>query len=129
MLTYLRDNPDLLQQLGRLQLPPEAEVKSEKQILPPVIPPGPGTPGTQCHHDDQGSFEDRETDAGKNCNRRMSKILKKVMYQFHSCLMCLMCLMSLLLWPFILHLMAEFFILHLSRLLYPQKIPFYENVD
>ena len=46
VLTYLRDNPDLLQQLGRLQLPSEeAEVRSEKQILPPVIPPGPGTPG------------------------------------------------------------------------------------
>ena len=46
VLTYLRDNPDLLQQLGRLQLPSEeAEVRSEKQTLPPVIPPGPGTPG------------------------------------------------------------------------------------
>ena len=47
VLTYLRDNPDLLQQLGRLQLPSDdaESVKSEKQILPPVIPPGPGTPG------------------------------------------------------------------------------------
>ena len=39
VLTYLRDNPDLLQQLGRLQLPPEADVKSEKQILPPSDTP------------------------------------------------------------------------------------------
>ena len=45
--TNLRDNPDLLQHLDRLQLPPKSdpEAKSEKQILPPVIPPGPGTPG------------------------------------------------------------------------------------
>ena len=57
VLTYLRDNPDLLQQLGSLQLPPEAEVRSEKQILPPVIPPGPGTPG-MCDHDDSQDPDD-----------------------------------------------------------------------
>ena len=43
VLSFLRDNPGLLQQLDRLQLP--APAKSERQILPPVIPPGPGTPG------------------------------------------------------------------------------------
>ena len=42
LLTYLRDNPGLLQQLDKLTLPGP---KSEKQLLPPVIPPGPTTPG------------------------------------------------------------------------------------
>ena len=60
LLGFLRDNPALLQQLNKLQLPsiddinnyhqsrqPQSEklVKSERQVLPPVIPPGPGTPG------------------------------------------------------------------------------------
>ena len=44
VLSFLRDNPGLLQQLDRLQLP-ATPAKSERQILPPVIPPGPGTPG------------------------------------------------------------------------------------
>ena len=68
MLTYLRDNPDLLQQLGRLQLPPDdaESVKSEKQILPPVIPPGPGTPG-MCHDDDDDS-QDPDDDMSGACS-------------------------------------------------------------
>ena len=45
VLSFLRDNPGLLQQLDRLQLPAAAAAQSERQILPPVIPPGPGTPG------------------------------------------------------------------------------------
>lgn len=68
VLTYLRDNPDLLQQLGRLQLPPDdaESVKSEKQILPPVIPPGPGTPG-MCHDDDDDS-QDPDDDMSGACS-------------------------------------------------------------
>ena len=49
VLRYLRDNPDILQQFSRLQLGPglasdkETPVQSERlEILPSVIPPGPG---------------------------------------------------------------------------------------
>ena len=45
VLTFLRDNPGLLQQLDTLDRPQLPPAKSEKQILPPVIPPGPGIPG------------------------------------------------------------------------------------
>ena len=47
VLRYLRDNPDILQQFSKLQLGPDSEqetgVQSERlEILPSVIPPGPG---------------------------------------------------------------------------------------
>ena len=49
VLRYLRDNPDILQQFSKLQLGPgsapdkETPVQSERlEILPSVIPPGPG---------------------------------------------------------------------------------------
>ena len=59
VLSFLRDNPNILQQIGKLTnnpatnqqfekltLPPESgQGTSEKLILPPVIPPGPNTPG------------------------------------------------------------------------------------
>ena len=47
VLRYLRDNPDILQQLSQLQLVPgsasDHAAQSERlEILPSVIPPGPG---------------------------------------------------------------------------------------
>ena len=45
VLRYLRDNPDIFQQFSQLQLGPDSasDQQSERlEILPSVIPPGPG---------------------------------------------------------------------------------------
>ena len=39
VLRYLRDNPNILQQLSKLELEPALEKQS--LVLPPVLPPGP----------------------------------------------------------------------------------------